>query len=494
MLTMNAASFLEEDLKNKNMRKIIFKSENNNHYLLSESNGMILYLPNKSHRIQPNKVNSSYYTRKEEFWEKHGVFKSYVPNLDVNYDDQRIKSNLANLRMLLIEMTDGCNLACKYCGYRDMYNNYDKREDKKQNFINVKALIDYLEVLWRSPLNVSYNNIITIGFYGGEPLLSFEMIKQTIEYLDSLKLKEIKFSFNMTTNAMLLDLHMDYLVDKNFNILISLDGNENNNSYRVTKNGKPSFSKIVSNTLLLKEKYPQYFKDHVQFNSVLHNNNSVEDIYYFIKQKFDKIPTIAELNSNGVIESKKEEFYRMFRNRIQDADRIEGCEDLKEDLYLSDPNVANLDYFIDAFLSNTFKSYADLFIDEKKQKYIPTGTCQPFNRKIFLTVNGKILPCERIGQNLPIGKVENGKVNIDYVYIRDFYAGMYQKLIDQCKDCALWKNCTLCVYLIEKKENNKKCSRFISKNNSCSYFSYYISFIENKPTLYKRVVNEISKY
>lgn len=45
-----------------------------------------------------------------------------------------IEQNLINLRQLIFEVTDSCNLRCKYCGYADLYEGYDKRENKKLPF------------------------------------------------------------------------------------------------------------------------------------------------------------------------------------------------------------------------------------------------------------------------------------------------------------------------------------------------------------------------
>lgn len=39
-----------------------------------------------------------------------------------------IEQNLINLKQLVFEVTDACNLRCKYCGYADLYEGYDKRE------------------------------------------------------------------------------------------------------------------------------------------------------------------------------------------------------------------------------------------------------------------------------------------------------------------------------------------------------------------------------
>lgn len=64
--------------------------------------------------------------------------------------------------------------------------------------------------------------------------MNMPFIRQVVDYIESLDIKNRKIQYSMTTNAMLLDRCMDYLAEKKFNLLISLDGNEWNNSYRVT--------------------------------------------------------------------------------------------------------------------------------------------------------------------------------------------------------------------------------------------------------------------
>ena len=51
--------------------------------------------------------------------------------------------------------------------------------------------------------------------------------------------------------------------------------------------------------------------------------------------------------------------------------------------------------------------YNELLYKEmtKEEEFLPTGTCIPFSRKLFVTVNGKILPCERIGHNNFLGSI-----------------------------------------------------------------------------------------
>lgn len=471
------------------MDDMIFKSDNINNYIFSEKHKMFIFLSNKYQNDIHRK--SSYSSRKRDFLMKYGIFETLRPRLNSSYDKDLIESNLANLRMLLIEVTDECNLACKYCGYRDLYNNYDERSGKKQDFNNVRALIDYLNQLWISTNNVSYNTEVVVGFYGGEPLLSFSLIRKIIGYLESLRLDGLSFSYNMTTNAVLLDKYMHYLVDKKFKLLISLDGNKNNNAYRVTKNGDELFDIINRNVLFLKESYPDYFDKYVQFNSVLHSKNSIEEICDYINKLFNKIPTIAELNTNGVADDRKNEFYHMFKNKIaktiQDDDK-----DIDSRYLLLNPDLVSLNNFIRTFISNVYDNYSDLFIDTNNQKYIPTGTCEPFGRKLFFTVNGKIFPCEKIGNKNPIALVNNGVVSIDYDYINDLYSKTIETLLPQCKECLVWKNCSYCIFLMPEVEGKKKCDRFISYNKANNYFSHYLSLVEKNIFLYGKLMNEVN--
>ena len=104
-----------------------------------------------------------------------------------------------------------------------------------------------------------------------------KFIKNIITYIENAKIWGKEFVFSMTTNAMLLNKHIDYIVEKNFKLLISLDGAEKNHSYRIKHNGENSFKEVFRNVLELKKRYPDYFEQKVNFNAVLHNRNSVSE-------------------------------------------------------------------------------------------------------------------------------------------------------------------------------------------------------------------------
>lgn len=461
--------------------------------ILKTSNGnTYIYLPQISEYSYIGQSDFPYNETQIKYFQKKGLLKFNKPKLCTIYNPDLLEENLANLRQLLIEVTDGCNLNCKYCGYGDYYSNYDPRQNKKISFKDVKGLIDYLVSLWISDLNLSHDNEIVIGFYGGEPLLNFDIIYKTIKYLDSLIIKNIKFSYNMTTNAMLLDKYMDFLAEKKFKLMISLDGNEINDSYRVTSSGKSSFKKVYDNINKLMIKHNEYFNKYVMFNSVLHNRNSVEEASTFIWKAFGKIPIVSELNTNGIVPEKRKEFFNMFRNKEQNYSKIENCDLLKE---MQKENIGDstLNMFLDSLCSNTFMDYRDLFKKEETE-YIPTGTCVPFERKIFLTVNGKILPCERIGQEISLGKVENGKVKINFHEVSKLYENYYNDITFKCKVCSFWKNCGYCIHYIPKNNGKKTCDRFRPQKYLNKYQSINLSKLEKNYSLFSNYHFNMKKY
>lgn len=200
-----------------------------------------------------------------------------------------VVSALANLPQLVFEVTDACNLRCKYCAYGEFYEDYDTRENKMLTVAQAILLINYLEKLWNSGLNTSATSNLTISFYGGEPLLNFSFIEKIVHHVKhNIHCPHRKFSFSMTTNALLLHKYMDFLQENEFHLLISLDGNKENTEYRVDKAGNCAFERIVTNVNKLKEKHPDYFRTHVNFNAVLHNKNSVEEIYRFLRKNMTR--------------------------------------------------------------------------------------------------------------------------------------------------------------------------------------------------------------
>ena len=99
---------------------------------------------------------------------------------------------------------------------------------------------------------------VQIGFYGGEPLLEIEMIKEIVEYSKVL-FRGKDLTFNMTTNASLLDEDkIDFLATNDFNLTISLDGPEEvqNSGRKFAGSLKGTYQKVIDNISKIEERHP----------------------------------------------------------------------------------------------------------------------------------------------------------------------------------------------------------------------------------------------
>ena len=494
---------------------ICFKTDNGNHYFFDAKQKRIFPIhpliswffeqEREGGRIE-NTVDSrepilSIYSEAEQdhyyqeflFLKQNGYFNAKKQEALTNkpFTADMVEQELANLRQVVFEVTDACNLKCKYCGYGEFYEDYDSRHNQFMEFKTVKKVIDYLVELMDSPLNQSFDKNIYLSFYGGEPLMNMSLIKETIAYIESLSIKHRRFSYSMTTNAVLLHKYMDYLVEKDFTLLISLDGTFDNHSYRVFHNNRNSFDDVFGNVKRLMLKYPSFFEKNVNFNSVLHNRNSVEDVKEFIVKEFNKTPTISELNFTGIKKEKRKEFLEVFRNIEDSLSEIEDYETIAEELFSNIPDVNSLIFFVHDNTQNIFRDYNDFFIDHSKVTKMPSGTCFPFSRKFFVTVNGKILPCERIGHQYALGNVSPTNIELDPVVISEKYNQYYKKLNQQCEQCYNADNCLQCMFNLDDLDGSPICKGFMDRKKHSKYLSARMNYLENHPQVYHRIFNEI---
>lgn len=400
-----------------------------------------------------------------------------------------VRESLQNSRQLVFEVTSRCNLQCEYCGYGELYNTRRLNPSKNLSFSLVKSIIDYLVPFWSKESFRHEHPKLFIGFYGGEPLVNFELIKQTIDYINSISPKPKRnICYTMTTNAILLEKHMDYLVDNKFKLLISLDGDEVAHSYRINKNGKNSYTLVMKNIDLLRRNYPVYFKENVSFNSVLTDRSNYFKTRNFIFENFGKTPQISEISDTGILPEKEEIFKQIYRSVRNDI--LQDRSNLPEKSIHESPDIRQLYRIIKLLSNNSYDSYKSL-LAKQRQSIIPTGTCFPFDRKIYITVDGGVLPCERIHQKHLLGTVTANKVDIDFDKIAAYYSNLYKKVWrSQCKRCYKKSICDQCMFHIDDLETKPNCKRYMDKNEYDSYMQYYMNLLAEKSDIYEKMMQE----
>jgi uncharacterized protein len=441
-----------------------------------------------------SKREIEYYYRKFLFLEENGHFTDadQEERLSGEISAETVRRTMSNITQVTFEVTDRCNLDCRYCGYGDFYDDHDQRENKNLDPRLAKTLLDYLLECWNSSLNQSHNRNIFFSFYGGEPLLNMGFIREMVDYARKLRLRHNHFTFNMTTNGLLIREHMDFLSENRIGLLISLDGDEAGNAYRVLKNGKPSYRLIMENVEALRRKYPDYFQEQVKFNAVLHNKNSVAGIYHFFHSHFQTTPFIDSLNATGIKASRKKEFWETYVNLEQNLLKSDDYAFIERDMFLKLPNIKEMVAFLFERNHFCFEDYNDLIYQTRKQKRIPTGTCLPFSKKIFMTVNGKLLPCERIGHQFELGNVSPQGVELDFPRIADKYNRYFAKMRTLCHHCCRAEACKQCALNLDTIDDEiPQCPGFMVEKDYIKDIGAKISRFEAEPRLFSRILREV---
>lgn len=410
-------------------------------------------------------------------------------------DERVVRNNLINLKNVVFEVTEKCNLKCKYCGLSErLYEKYDVREFRDLPFEKAKLMIDYLFNLWNKNYIEDTNLPLIVSFYGGEPLLNISLIKKIVDYIENLNITGRQILYAMTTNAILLDKHMDYLVKKDFNLAISLDGDEMAQSYRIDRAGNNSFNRVMRNVKLLQHTYSDYFKSYqVTFISVLHNRNDVEPLLDFFKAHFDKTPMINPLSSHSINEDKKDEFWAMYQNKSQSLLKSTNCEAIQDKYFLTMPKGLRLSQFLYHTSGNIYYNYNQLLMQKYGSDVVSTGTCTPFSKKLFLAVDGKILPCERIDHDFDVGYVHDTFVELDCNYVAERHNYYLLKVKDRCLNCVGSRFCFQCIYHIDDIRNKfVHCPNFYTMERFEKEKEENFICLREYPHYYKRVLNDIS--
>lgn len=425
----------------------------------------------------------SYYIRKYEFLKSKKFFSSLNIQKHVSgrINADIVEQQISNVDSILFQVTSKCNLKCKYCCYGDMYMDTNLNTDI--SITSVRVFFEYLSRYWKSNHNLSYNHPIRIGFYGGEPLVNFDLIEQivnlAIEYAGKYG---IQLSYSMTTNALLLNRYQDFIVKHEFKLLISLDGNEENDQLRVDANNIPSFKRVFKNVKNLMNTYPDYFCKNVEFNSVLNRFSTVKEIHEFIFKEFGKIPLVEPISQNELNRDKYKE-YEAIHNQYHEP--IELASKRKE----RSPFYKELGFFFYYQLNNSYKHYCELLYQQTRyKKRIPTGTCLPFFKKVFISSDNRIYACEKIGLQYVLGSI-NDEVCLDFAKIANMYNKYFEKMEIQCGSCYSVADCGQCLFQMQMKDGNPICAIRMNKPEYQKYLSGLFSGLEDNIFLF----NEVNK-
>ena len=427
-----------------------------------------------------------------EFIEMENILQ--VPkNIEfVKETDEELRDLLRyGFQQLILELTEECNMRCRYCIYGEHNHHFRNFSPKAMSWDVARRAVEYARD--------NSGNKVSISFYGGEPLVQFDLMKQVIEYAQKIITgKELTFSF--TTNLTLVTKEVaEYIANTpGMSVMCSLDGPEDiHDAYRVLRGNQGSFAKAIQGLKLLVEAYGERAKDYIIINTVVCPPFSNEKL------------TAIEKFFEGLSWLPKEV--------IKKCDYVEYGTVRPEDISLKYAGEGDYigekwdDFSLDAIEGwalereledGDSKGYAGGLLESKlarihnrrqfqnpRKEIRRNACCIPGNRRIYVKTDGSFLLCEKMGESPEFGDVYNGP---DLKKIRKFYLDEYDRAsIEKCSECWAMNLCGLCYagcynktgVDIEKKELACKAQRYTSKAELITYFT----ILEEQPHIIKEV-------
>ncbi|MBE7039609.1 MAG: thioether cross-link-forming SCIFF peptide maturase [Ruminococcaceae bacterium] len=194
------------------------------------------------------------------------------------------------VKAMCLHITHDCNLRCEYC-FADT-GAYGGERSVMSAEVG-KAAIDYVIK------NSGARKNIEIDFFGGEPLINFDVVKEIVEYARKVEKDAGKnFRFTITTNGLLLDEEKKKYINENMvNIVLSLDGRkEINDKVRKRVDGSGSYDKICDKFIDMAESRNQdnYY---VRGTFTSYNLDFAKDVLHLADLGFKQIsvePVVAD--------------------------------------------------------------------------------------------------------------------------------------------------------------------------------------------------------
>ena len=208
--------------------------------------------------------------------------KLFAPDTFMPMADTLKKKTAGVVKALCLHVAHTCNLNCSYCfASQGKYHG----ERAIMSYEVGKRALDFLVE------NSGSRRNLEVDFFGGEPLMNFDVVKKLVAYARSIEKEKGKnFRFTLTTNGVLIDDDViDFANKEMSNVVLSLDGRkEVHDRFRVDYQGKGSWEKIVPKFQKLVK--ARDGKNYYMRGTFTHNNpDFLEDIKVMLDLGFNEL-------------------------------------------------------------------------------------------------------------------------------------------------------------------------------------------------------------
>ncbi len=372
-----------------------------------------------------------------EVYDQEELLKYCEENKNVN--TVNVNRDNFNLAKITINMANKCNLKCRYC-YAE-YGNYG-RSDAIMTKETIDKIIEFLK-------NKHIKNIGIISFFGGEPLINYNLIKYSILKFEQ-NFQAIH-NYEITTNSIFLNKNqLNFFSNYNVNIVLSLDGPKDITDYL---RGYGVYDKVMEAfEMIMEMNYTKFEFSATYTNTHLKYGYSYEDIDNFFKKM------CVKYNISKVLIDEDSEFY------ISDILTVPQFRNIIIDDINSIYN--NKNKVLNPYL---YRMLTSIFLDVRSYNF-----CDDLNENVSLSFdyNGDVYNCFRFwgDADYVIGVPNNLKYKND------------KNNFKSCQNCWAKYLCKECI--AEILNGNSKYP--FSMDNCSSKFMYricleeFINFIDKK--------------
>lgn len=314
----------------------------------------------------------------------------------------------APVKAMCLLVEQDCNLRCEYCFAST--GDYGTGCRMHMDFETGKKALDFLVEQSKDRENLE------VDFFGGEPLMNFDVVKQLVEYGRSLEKEHNKhFRFTVTTNGMLLDEDkMDFINKEMSNVVLSVDGRkEVNDRVRKRIDGTGCYDRIMPKYKELVEKrgHRDYY---VRGTFTKYNLDFANDVYSLYENGFDQISVEPVVSDPSMSYSLTE---RDLPKIFSEYERLA--------LMLLENDKQNKHF-------NFFHFMLDL--DQGPCAIKRLRGCSSGNEYVAVTPEGDIYPCHQfVGvEGCKMGNINEGTFDLE---MKKQYANSHIYTKEDCKKC-----------------------------------------------------------
>ena len=230
----------------------------------------------------------------------------FTPDEYEDYIEDISKNRQTVVKALCLHIAHDCNLACKYC-FAEEGEYHGKRE--LMSYEVGKAALDFLIA------GSGNRHNLEVDFFGGEPTLNFQVVKDLVAYGRSQeKAHDKKFRFTLTTNGVLLnDEIMEFANQEMDNVVLSIDGRKDVHDFmRPFPNGSGSYDIVVPKYQKFADSRDQ-MRYYVRGTFTHHNLDFAKDVLHLADLGFKQIsvePVVAPDDADYAI--REEDLPRLF--------------------------------------------------------------------------------------------------------------------------------------------------------------------------------------